>query len=68
MAAVERRDPVLIAARALKTTRRAMWVAHMNGDQELADDLELVAGELRRIVGDTAVVRISSSPSHGRCA
>ena len=68
MAAVARRDPLLIAARALKTLHRASYAADAEGRLSLAEDLHQVAVELDRIVGDTAVVRISSSPSPGRCA
>ena len=68
MAAVDRRDPLLIAARAAKTVKRAMYVAAYDGRDSLADDLGCVAGELDRIVGDTAVQRVSQSPLRGRCA
>lgn len=68
MAAVERRDPRLIAARALKTTRRAAWAAYLLGDQELQDDLLAVSVELDRICGGYAIVRRSSSPAPRDCA
>ncbi len=68
MAAVERSDPLLIAARALKTTRRAAWAAYLLGDQALQDDLLQVCVELRRICGNDAIVRRSSSPAPRDCA
>lgn len=68
MAAVERRDPLLIAARALKTTRRAAWAAYLLGDEALQEDLLQVCVELNRISGKRAIVRRSSSPAPRDCA
>lgn len=68
MAAVARRDPVLIAARALKTLRRANYMAMANDQLELVSDLSDVIRELDRIVGDKAVVRVTASPFGRDCA
>lgn len=68
MAAVERRDPLLIAARAHKTLKRAAWKAAEVEDQELAEALFRLAEELGRVVGNSAVVRVPSSSFGPRCA
>jgi len=68
MAAVERRDPLLIAARAHKTITRAARAAAAGGDEALSLELYGIAGEIRRICGDTAVVRLSQAPTVPRCA
>lgn len=68
MAAVERREPRLIAARALQTTRRAAWAASLLGDYALRDELLQVCVKLDRICGKHAIVRRSSSPAPRDCA
>jgi len=68
MAAIERRDPLLIAARALKTLKRARYTADVHEQHELADALYKIAVQLDTLVGDTAVVRVSEAPPVSRCA
>jgi len=68
MAAVERRDPRLIAARAYKTTRRAVWAAEELGDDALAAELSAIAERLSMVQGSTAVRRVSTAPHTPRCA
>ncbi len=68
MAAVERRDPLLIAARAHKTLHRAAWAAYLLGDEALQDDLLQVCCEVYRICGNHAIVRRSSNPAPRDCA
>jgi len=67
MAAVARKDPLLIAARALKTLWRAGYAADAAGELELAEDLHQVAVELDRIVGNAGVVRLPQAPTAPHC-
>lgn len=64
----QRSTPNGILHRAHRTTMRAAFTAEALDDQELADDIWLVAAELRRLVDSTADGPLPKPASPRRCA